>query len=100
MNITLWTNVQELQQRCVIALWARIDVTHNDYKQARRQDLAAGGAKNQKGGHILKYGIGCMQQRGGQTWNWGAQISNGGLGTTGTPAGDGSDYKNVNQSET
>jgi len=22
--------------------------------QARRQDLAAGGAKNQKGGHILK----------------------------------------------
>jgi len=36
--------------------------------QARRQDLAAGGARNQKGGpHFLKYSIGCMQQLVGQT---------------------------------
>ena len=42
--------------------------------QARRQDLAAGGAKNQKEGpetrreaKFLKYSIGCMQQPGGQT---------------------------------
>jgi len=36
----------------------------------------------------------------GPNVKWGAQISNGGPGTTGTPAGDGPDYKNVNQSET
>jgi len=30
-----------------------------------------------------------MQQPVGQTWNGGAQISNGGPGTTGPPAGDG-----------
>ena len=31
------------------------------FKQARRQDLAAGGAKNQKGGPtFLKYSIGYM----------------------------------------
>jgi len=42
--------------------------------QARRQDLAAGGAKNQmegqknkSGASFLKYSIGCMQQPGGQT---------------------------------
>jgi len=42
--------------------------------QARRQDLAAGGAKNQmegqknrKGATFLKYSIGCMQQPGYQT---------------------------------
>ena len=63
--------------------------------QARRQDLAAGGAKNQKegpktsrGGTFFKYCIGCMQQPGVQTWNGGAQTSNGGPGTT-APAGDG-----------
>jgi len=55
--------------------------------QARRQDLAAGGAKNQKegpktsrGGTFFKYCIGCMQQPGVQTWNGGAQTSNGGAG--------------------
>jgi len=49
--------------------------------QARRQDVAAGGAKNQKeGGRFLKYSIACMQQPVGQTWNGGALISNGGAG--------------------
>jgi len=45
-----------------------------DQKHARRQDLAAGGAKNQKegpknrkGATISKYLIGCMQQPAGQT---------------------------------
>ena len=32
-----------------------------------------------------------MQQPGSQTWNGGAPISNGGVGTTGPPAGDGPD---------
>ena len=47
--------------------------------QARRQDLAAGGAKNQqegpkakRGATFLKCSIGCMQQPVGQTWNGGA----------------------------
>jgi len=40
-------------------------------EQARRQDLAAAGAKNQKGSTFLKYSIGFMQQPGGQTWNGG-----------------------------
>jgi len=69
---------------------------HESATQARRQDLAAGGAKNQKegpktrrGATFLKYSIGCMQQPVGQTWNGGAPISNGGSGTTGLPAGDG-----------
>ena len=50
--------------------------------QARRQDLAVGGPKTRRGGHILKYCIRRMQQPGDQTWN-------GGSGTTGPPAGDG-----------
>ena len=60
--------------------------------QARRQDIAAGGAKNQKeapktgrGGKLKKYCIRCMQQLWGQTWNERAQISNGGPGTTAPP---------------
>jgi len=32
-----------------------------------------------------------MQQPGGQTWNGGEQMSNGGAGTTGPPADDGPD---------
>ena len=35
-----------------------------------------------RGGHILKYCVGCMQQPGGQMWNVGAHIWNGGPGTT------------------
>ena len=64
--------------------------------QARRQDIAAGGAKNQKegpktrrGDTFYKYPIRCMQQPWGQTRNGRAQISNGGPGTSGPPAGDG-----------
>ena len=59
--------------------------------QARRQDLAAGGAKNQMEGQknrrgvtFLKYSIGCMQQPGGPNVKWeGEPTSNGGPGTTG-----------------
>jgi len=36
-------------------------------RQARRQDLAAGGQKPERGGKFLKYSIGCMQQLRGQT---------------------------------
>jgi len=59
--------------------------------QVCRQDLAAGGAKNQKGGHISKNCIGCIQQPGGQTWNGRAQISNGRTGDHCPTAGDGPD---------
>ena len=54
-------------------------------RQARRQDLAAGGSKNRKeepktrrGGTFKKYSVGCMQQQVGQMWNM--------PGTTGPPA--------------
>ena len=82
-------------------LWTTICPSH---QQARRQDLAARGVKNQKGGPktrmeatFLKYSIGCMQQPGGQTWNGGKPISNGGSATTdpplatALPTNDGSD---------
>ena len=47
--------------------------------QARRQDFAIGGSKEQKGGgHIFKYDIGCMQQPEGQTWNGGDRFQMGG----------------------
>ena len=49
-------------------------------KQARRQDVTAGGQKPGGGGNILEYSIGCMQQPVGQTWNGEAPISNGGAG--------------------
>jgi len=36
-------------------------------QQARRQDFAAGGDKDHKGGtNFFKYTIGCMQQLGGE----------------------------------
>jgi len=54
--------------------------------QARHQDLAAEGDKNQmegtkaiRGATLLKYCIGWMEQPGGQMWNRGTQISNGGF---------------------
>ena len=54
-------------------------------KQARRQDLAAGGAKNQMEGQktegratILKYSIGCIQQPGGQREMGGYRFQMGG----------------------
>jgi len=63
--------------------------------QARRQDLAAGGDKNQKerpktrrGGAHLKIQYWMYVTTGGPNVKWGAQISNGGAGTTGPPAGD------------
>ena len=56
--------------------------------QARGQDLAAGGAKNQKGGHIFKIQYLMYAATRGPNVKWGASISNGGGGTTGPPAGD------------
>ena len=58
--------------------------------QARRQDLAARGAKNQKGATFLNYCIGCMQQPGGQTLNG---------GTTGPLAGDGPGWGQLRMSQ-
>jgi len=61
------------QWRIVVKLAERAAKFHL-WLQARRQDLAAGGAKNQmegqknrKGATFLKYSIGCMQQPGYQT---------------------------------
>ena len=64
---------------------------------ARRQDLAAVGpktrwrGKNQKGAHFLKIRYWMYAATRGQTWNGGAQISNGGGGHRWPPAGDGPD---------
>jgi len=38
-------------------------------KQARRQDLTAGGPKTRMRATFLNYSTGCMQQSKGQTWN-------------------------------
>ena len=56
--------------------------------QARRINLVAGGAKNQKGCHIFKTQYWIYAATGGPNVKWGAPISNGGPGTTGPPAGD------------
>ena len=53
--------------------------------QARRQDLAAGGPKNQKGSHIFKILYWMCAATRGPNVKWGSQISNGGLGTTDPP---------------
>ena len=59
--------------------------------QACRQDVAAGGAKNQewpktrRGGHIFKIQYWMYVATGGPNVKWGAPISNGGGGTTGPP---------------
>jgi len=79
---------------CVVFFDSRVtavvyDDTHQ--QQARRQDLAAGGTKNQKepntrrGATFLKCSIGCMQQQGGQTRNGEHRFQMGGPGTTGSP---------------
>jgi len=60
-------------------LWSILHLSYSS--QARRQDLAAGGAT------FFKYSIGCMQQS-GENVKWGAPILNGGTGTTAPPAGD------------
>jgi len=48
-----------------------------------------GGAKNQKGSHIFKILYWMFAAAKGPNVKWGAHISNGGPGTTGTTAGDG-----------
>jgi len=72
--------------RCVGFWW----ICDKGLAQARRQDLAAGGTKNQKGNHILKIQYWMYAATGGPNVKWGAPISNGGPGTTSPPAGDGS----------
>jgi len=63
-----------------------------DDTQARRQDLAAGGAKNQKGGHILKIKYWMYAATDGPNVKWeGQRFQMGGPGTTGPSAGDGPD---------
>jgi len=57
--------------------------------QARRQDLAAGGTKNQKGDHIFKIQYWMYVATGGPNVKWGHRYQMGGPGTTGSPAGDG-----------
>jgi len=49
-------------------------------QQARRQNLAAGRAKNQEGGHIFKIQYWMYAATGGPNVKRGAQISNGGDG--------------------
>jgi len=49
-------------------------------QQARRQNLAAGRAKNQEGGHIFKIQYVMYAATGGPNVKRGAQISNGGDG--------------------
>jgi len=48
-----------------------------------------GGAKNQKGVHILKIQYWIYVATGGPNVKWGAPISNGGAGHHWPPAGDG-----------
>jgi len=69
-----------------------ISVDYTYVEQARRQDLAAGGAKNQKEGpktrrgrHIFKIQYRMYAATGGPNVKWGAPILNGGSGTTGPP---------------
>jgi len=37
--------------------------TSSEYRQGRRQDVAAGGAQTHKVGYIFKYNVGCMSQQ-------------------------------------
>ena len=53
--------------------------------QDRRQDLAAGGAKNQKGAHIFKMRYWMYGATRGQTWNGRNSLQMVGPGTTGPP---------------
>jgi len=59
--------------------------------QARRQDLAAGGVKNQegpknrRGSHIFKIQYWMYAATRGPNVKWGAPILNGGPGTTAPP---------------
>ena len=70
------------------------------FKQARHQDVAAGGTKNQKGGHIFKIQYWMYAPTGGPNLKWGAPISNGGPGTTGPPVGDGPVFKTLIKNDT
>jgi len=56
--------------------------------QARRQDLAAGGAKKQKGSHVFKILYWMYAATRGRNVKWGAQISNEGAGHHCPPADD------------
>jgi len=55
---------------------------------SREVQKPEGGAKNQKGGHILKMQYWMYAATGGPNMKWGALISHGRPGTTGPPAGN------------
>ena len=59
------------------------------HAQARRQDVAAGGAKNQKGGHIFKIQYWMYEETGGPNVKWGGTDFKWGAGHHWPPAGDG-----------
>jgi len=64
-------------------------LSKSQLKQARRQDLAAGGSKTKKRGqkpkrgHIFRIQYWINAATGGPNVKWGAPISNGGRGSTG-----------------
>ena len=60
------------------------------HAQARRQDIAAGGPKTRREGHILKILYWMYAATRGPNVKWGGhRFQMGGPGTTGPPAGDG-----------
>ena len=63
------------------------------WKQARRHDLAAEGAKKQKRGHILKILYWMYAAIRGPNVKWGAHISNRRTGHHWSAAGDGPAWK-------
>jgi len=69
---------------------ARLDDKNGPSTQARRQDFAAGGAKNHKGGaHFKNTILDVCSSRGAKHEMGGHKIQmRGGAGTTGPPAGD------------
>ena len=74
----------------VLVIVTKILLSVSTNNQAGRQDLAAGGAKNQKegpktrrGGHILEIQYGMYAATGEPNVKWGTPISNGGPGTSG-----------------
>ena len=59
---------------------------------SRGSKKTEGGPKNQKRGHIFKIEYWMYVATGGPNAKWVGPISNGGPGTTGPPAGDGSPF--------
>ena len=58
--------------------FVRVRQPTNTSRQARRQDLAAGGPETRRGGTFFNYSIGCMLQLVGQMWHGGHRFQMGG----------------------